>query len=258
MAVLWASYGFRYAAREDGLQLNPPLAAQFDRVPSHAEGAVLAEAARLRLLPESYLYGFAHVLIQSKAFTSFLLGTIYPHPVWFYFPVAMLIKSTLTFLILLGIAAWAIVSGGFRAGRGILYMAVPAAVYMAFAMAGGMNIGVRHILPVYIFLSVPMAGVSWQLIQKNRRWLYVVVALLVFQAISVLRAFPAYIAYANEAVGGPAAVHELLSDSSSDWGQQLKAVKRYTDAHGIKRLLVRLLRSGSRRISATTAFPASR
>lgn len=234
VGVLWASYGFRYAAREDGLQLNPPLAAQLDRVPSHAEGDALAAVARLRLLPESYIYGFAHVLIQSKAFTSFLLGTIYPHPVWFYFPVAMVIKSTLTFLILLGVSVWVVASGRLRAGREILYMAAPAAIYMVSAMARGGNIGVRHVLPVYIFLSVLIGGAAWTLVQRDRRWLYAVVALLMFQAVSVVRAFPAYISYANEAVGGRASVHNLLSDSSADWGQQMKSVKRYTDAHGIK------------------------
>lgn len=232
--VLWASYGFRYAARPDGLQLNPTMAAQLARIPSHAEAEMLALAAKLHLLPESYIYGFAHVLFQSKAFTGYLLGTIYPHPVWFYFPIAMLIKSTLAFLVLFGIAIWAIATGRLRARREVLYMAVPAAVYMAFAMAGGMNIGVRHVLPIYVFLSVLIAAAAWKLIQGDRRWLYAVVALLLFQTISVVRTFPAYVSYANEAVGGPAHVHELLSDSSSDWGQQLKSVKRYLDAHGIK------------------------
>jgi len=234
VGVLWASYGFRYAARVDGLQLNPTVGAQFARVPNHAAGVVLATVAKLHLLPESYLYGFAHVLVQSKAFASFLLGTIYPHPVWFYFPIAMVIKSTLTFLILFAITAWAIATGRLRARREILYMALPAAIYMAFAMAGGMNIGVRHVLPIYVFLSVLIAGAAWRLVQRDRRCLYAVVVLLVFQAISVVHAFPAYISYANEAAGGPSAVHNLLSDSSSDWGQQLKAVKRYTDEHGIR------------------------
>jgi tetratricopeptide (TPR) repeat protein len=146
----------------------------------------------------------------------------------------MLIKSTLTFLILLGITVWVIASGRLRTRREILYMAIPAAVYMAFAMAGGMNIGVRHVLPIYIFLSVLIAGAAWKLISGDRRWIYIVLALLFFQAISVVRTFPAYVSYANEAVGGPAHVHDLLSDSSSDWGQQLKSVKRYLDAHGIK------------------------
>ena len=240
VGVLWASYGFRYAARPDGqngqagLQLNPPLTVQLTQVPSAAEGDVLAAAATLHLLPESYIYGMAHVLIQAKIFNSYLLGTIYPHAVWFYFPIAMLIKSTLTFLILLGICVWAIATGTLRARREILFMTVPAAVYMAFAMTGGMNIGVRHVLPIYVFLSVLIAGAAWKLVQRDRRWLYAVVMLLVLQAVSVLHAFPAYISYANEAFGGPAHAHDLLSDSSSDWGQQLKAVKRYTNTHGIQ------------------------
>jgi hypothetical protein len=234
VTILWASYGFRFAARPDGLALNPAFPAQMARVPSAFEGQVLGAMARMHLLPESYLYGFAHVLIQSHAFTSYLLGTIYPHPVWFYFPIAMAIKSTLTFLILLVFAVWTIATGQMRAWREVLYLAVPAVLYMAFAMAGGMNIGVRHVLPVYIFLSVLIAGACWKLIQSHRPWLHVVILLLVFQAASVLHSFPAYISYANEAAGGPAGVHELLSDSSADWGQQMKAVKLYTDAHQIK------------------------
>jgi 4-amino-4-deoxy-L-arabinose transferase-like glycosyltransferase len=234
IAILWASYGFRYKARPDGLTLNPTVAAQFAHVPSPFEGHVLATMAQMHLLPESYLYGWAHILAQSGAFTSFLLGTIYPHPVWFYFPVAMVIKSTLTFLILLTITKWMILTGKLSARREILYMAIPAVVYLLFAMAGGMNIGVRHVLPVYIFVSVLIGGAMWQLVQRNRRWLYVVMALLIFQAISVVHSYPAYISYANEAFGGPSHAHDLLSDSSSDWGQQLKSVKRYIDAHGIK------------------------
>jgi hypothetical protein len=204
------------------------------RVPSQFEGSILALFARLHLLPQSYLYGFGHVLIQSKAFNSFLLGTIYPHPVWFYFPVAMLIKSTLTFLVLFGISTWVFATGRLRKPREVLYLAIPAAIYMIFAMAGGMNIGVRHVLPIYVFLSIAIAGVAWALIERDRRWMYAIVALLVFQAASVLHAFPAYVAYANEAFGGPGNVHKYLSDSSSDWGQQLKDVKHYVDQHGIK------------------------
>jgi hypothetical protein len=234
VGVLWAFYGFRYSARPDRLLLNPSVAAQMAQVPIQAEGHVLAAVANAHLLPESYIYGFAHILIQAKIFNSFLLGKTYPHPVWFYFPIAMLIKSTLTFLILLGLTVWAIASGRLRARREIVYMVVPAAVYMFFAMTGGMNIGVRHVLPVYIFLSVLIAGAVWVLVMKQRRWLYAVVALLLLQAVSVVHAFPAYISYANEAFGGPSHVHEVLSDSSSDWGQQLKAVKRYVDEHNIK------------------------
>jgi tetratricopeptide (TPR) repeat protein len=234
LCILWAFYGFRYRARVESLPLNPTMAAQLHRVPSAFEGRALGFIDKLHLLPESYTYGFAHVLFQSKAFASYLLGMIYPHPVWFFFPIAMPIKATLTFLILFGIAIWAVATDRFRALRELLYMGIPALVYMVFAMAGGMNIGVRHVLPVYIFLSIASAGAAWKLIQRDRRWLYTVIVLVVFQAGSVLHAFPAYASYANEAAGGPSNVHNLLSDSSADWGQQLKSVKAYLDANGMK------------------------
>jgi len=41
-------------------------------------------------------------------------------------------------------------------------------------------------------------------------------------------------AYANELWGGPANIHKYLTDSTTDWGQQLKAVKRYVDEHHIQ------------------------
>jgi len=82
-----------------------------------------------------------------------------------------------------------------------------------------------HILPVYVFLSVLIAGASWKLIEQNRRWAYVIVALLLFQVVSTLRSYPAYLAYANELWGGPSQSYKLLSDSNTDWGQQLKGTK---------------------------------
>jgi hypothetical protein len=234
VTVLWAFYGFRFAARASGLSLNPTAPVLLAPVPSQFEAHILAFALRWHLLPESYLYGFAHVLIQSHAFHSFLLGTIYPHPVWFYFPVAMLIKSSLTLLILLAVAIWAVVTRRLRPTRELLYLLIPAAIYMAFAMAGGMNIGVRHVLPIYLFLDVFVAAAAWALIEQNRRWLYAVAALLLFQAVSVVHAYPAYVSYANEAFGGPARVHLYLSDSSSDWGQQMKPVDTYLRQHQIR------------------------
>lgn len=233
LSILWAVYGFRYSARENGLQLNPPIHAQLTRVPSPIEGKVLGKFANLHLLPESYIYGFAHVLFSAKGFNSYIFGRTYPHAVWFYFPAAMLVKSSLTFLVLLAISAWVILSGKLKRTRELLFLLIPAFIYMAASMIGGMNIGIRHILPVYIFLVVVIAGTAPVLMNRSRWWLYAVLLLLVFQAVSVTRAFPSYIGYANEAFGGPKNVWRYVSDSSADWAQQLHAVKRYTDEHHI-------------------------
>ena len=192
ITMLWAAYGFRYP-QADAVPFNPPMDVQLQRIPSALNAKVLGEVDKLHLLPAPYTYAFANILSQAKSYTSYILGVVHPHAVWFYFPVSMLIKSSLTFLILLAISAWAVAAGKLRLSREVLYTAIPAVLYMAFSMTGGMNIGVRHILPVYIFLAIPIAGAAWALAERNRRWLYAVVGLLVFQAVSVLHAFPAYI-----------------------------------------------------------------
>lgn len=96
-----------------------------------------------------------------------------------------------------------------------------------------MNIGVRHILPMYAFLYVLLAGGAAALVQRDRRWAYVVLVLLAWQAFEAVHVYPTYMAYANEAWGGPADTHKYLSDSNVDWGQQLIAVKRYLNQHRI-------------------------
>ncbi|MGB8010270.1 MAG: glycosyltransferase family 39 protein [Terriglobales bacterium] len=234
ITILWASYGFRYQARAEGRQLNPPLAEFLHNLSRPRDVRLLQTVAHFHLLPESYIYGLADVRIMSDFYASFLLGKDYPHGVWFYFPLAFAIKSSLSFLILLSLALWAIASRRFTAWREILFLTIPPIFHLIVAMSSGMNIGVRHILPMYLFLSVLIGGAAWNLIQRNRRWAYLVVALLIFQAVSTARAYPAYLAYVNELWGGPSQAYRLLSDSNADWGQQLKDVKRYLDQRGIR------------------------
>ena len=63
--VLWSFYGFRYNARPNGLQLNPPLAEYVKGLKS-AEAWPISTAARLRIIPESYLYGLADVKLTAN------------------------------------------------------------------------------------------------------------------------------------------------------------------------------------------------
>jgi hypothetical protein len=233
VGILWGTYGFRFPARGNGSKLNPSMEAQLNQVPNRTEARVLGEIARLHLLPESYIYGFAHVLFSAKSFNSYVFGKAYPHAVWFYFPVAMLVKSSLTFLILLVISICVIASGRLQKRRELAFLLIPSLIYLTASMIGGMNIGIRHILPVYIFLAILIAGATSVLVKSRRHWLYVVVLLLFLQAVSVTRTFPNYMGYANEAFGGSKNVWRYLSDSSADWAQQLHAVKRYTDEHNI-------------------------
>ena len=230
--VLWAFYGFRYSARPAGMAVNPPLAA-------FAEGMrpfdtwVISTCARWHLLPESYLYGLVDVRKMVDWYPSYIFGKVYPHGVWFYFPAAFAIKSTIPLLALLVMAVVAVALRRFRCWREILFLGIPPAIHFTVAMLSTINIGLRHILPVYVFLAVLVAGAAWNYIRRDMRWAWVIAALLVFQAITCLRNFPAYIAYANELWGGSSNTYKYLSDSNADWAQQLKATKKYLDSRGV-------------------------
>jgi len=231
--VLWSFYRFRYDARANGLQMNPPLA-EYVQGLEPSEAWPISTAARLRLLPESYLYGLADVRLTANYYTSYVLGKVYAHGVWFYFPVAFLIKSTIGVLALFLLSLAVIATRRFSRWRELLFLIVPVIFYLLVALTVGMNIGVRHILVVYVFLYVLIGGTAWSLIRKSRKWTYALGALLLVHAASSMLAFPNYIAYANELWGGPSQTHKYLTDSNSDWGQQLKSVKQYLDERGMK------------------------
>jgi len=231
--VLWSTYRFRYDARPGGLQMNPPLAASVEGLKPY-EAWPIKIAARLHAFPESYLYGLVDVKLTANYYTSYLLGKVYAHNVWFYFPVAFLIKSTVGVLALVLLSLGVVATRRLNHWREVLFLVVPVIFYLIVALTVGMNIGVRHILVVYVFLYVLIGGAAWALIRKSRRWAYVVGMFLLIHAVSSVLAFPNYIAYANELWGGPSQTHKYLTDSNSDWGQQLKSVKRYLDGRGVK------------------------
>ena len=232
-AVLWSTYRFRYDARPNGLQLNPPLAAYVEGLKPY-EAWPIKTAARFHLLPESYLYGLVDVKLTANYYTSYVLGKVYAHNVWFYFPVAFLIKSTVAVLALFLLTLGVVATRRLNHWREILFLIVPVIFYLIVALTVGMNIGVRHILVVYVFLYVLIGGAAWALIQKSRKWAYAVGALLLVHATSSLMAFPNYIPYSNELWGGQSQTHKYLTDSNSDWGQQLKSIKQYLDQRGVK------------------------
>ena len=231
--VLWSFYRFRYDARPNGLQMNPPLAEYVKGLEPH-EASPISLMARWHVLPESYLYGLADVKLTANYYTSYLLGKVYAHDVWFYFPVAFLIKSTVGVLALLLLTLIVIATRRLNCWREILFLVVPVIFYLAVALTVGMNIGVRHILVVYVFLYVLIVGAAWALIRRSRKWAYAVGLLVLVHAASSVKAFPNYIPYANELWGGPSQTYKYLTDSNADWGQQLKSIKQYLDQRGVK------------------------
>jgi 4-amino-4-deoxy-L-arabinose transferase-like glycosyltransferase len=230
VVILWAFYGFRYVARPAGLQLSTPLT-QYAAPLSHVSRGAVLLLARLHLLPESYLMGLVDVKRMAEFYPTFLFGKVYSHGQWYYFPVVLLIKTTLGLLFLLGLAVFAVIARILPVRRELVYALVPMLVYLGVAMLSGMNIGMRHLMPMYAFGIVFAAAGAATLMKKGRTWRIVCPALLAAHIVSSLFVFPTQMAYANEAWGGPENLHNLLSDANVDWAQQLLQVKRWQDRH---------------------------
>jgi hypothetical protein len=223
--MLWGAYGFRYDARPNHATPWRPalLATAHGVIPTK----IVPAMERRRLLPQAYLIGIQDIYVELETGgRSFLLGRIYPNGRWFYFPVAATIKLTLPTLLLLVISAMAVPFWR-EHKREAAFLLIPGGMLLASMMTSTLDIGIRHVLPLFPFLIIFAAAGSWQLARKWRWATIALAGVLVFHAVSSLRAFPNYVSYANELWGGPANTYKYLSDANTDMGQALKMARDY-------------------------------
>jgi hypothetical protein len=190
------------------------------------------------IIPAAYFFqgfqpwvsGFSGFLTLTQAGRpAFFLGE-YSHQGWWnYFIMSFLIKTPIGSLILI-IASLVFYRVGtpLRRHEAVLIL-IPVIIFFLTTSQAKVNIGLRHILPVYPFLfvfssrlatiSFPHSGLSHILIGIP----------LFLTAISSLHIAPHQLAYFNEFFGGPERGHYYLSDSNLDWGQDLKGLKAYME-----------------------------
>ncbi|HWY40971.1 MAG TPA: glycosyltransferase family 39 protein [Chthoniobacterales bacterium] len=234
--AIWLSFSFRYSALTD----NGPAR----KVWNTCWGAILSDHTRIQstikfarvhhLLPEAYLCGFAYTQKSAQMRPAFLDGSWSLIGFVSFFPRAFLYKTTLPFLCVILLAVWAAID---RRKRWTLEGLVNpfvlfALVYAAFAIQAQLNIGHRHILPIYPTLFVGCGAVAYLLQQRQRAFFAGTVAICLFWQIGESFAVrPNYLAYFNQIAGGPARGYKHLVDSSLDWGQDLPALRAWIDNH---------------------------
>jgi hypothetical protein len=183
---------------------------------------------------QPWLFGFERFMTLAQVGQpAFFLGEYSYQGWWSYFVVAFFIKTPLGSLMLI-VASIIFYHAGRPLGRReAVFLLVPVAIIFVATTQAKVNIGLRHILPVYPFLFVLASRLAT--VHFDRRWLagIPVGALLVFTAISSLRIAPHQLAYFNEFVGGPAQGYRYLGDSNLDWGQDLKGVKAYMEKENL-------------------------
>lgn len=221
LLVLWAVYRFQWGAPQV-LPLALPLPAPF--------------------FWDNLYTTFAGLVQETTVKPDFLWGQV-STGWWYYFPVAIAVKTPLPLLILLGAGLAALARK--REWRRQAALWLPVTAFVAMGLSGVLTIGFRHMLPAVPFAmllagnaadwarrrvsSPALVGSEWR-----RGPALAGGALLLWLAVGTLLIHPHQEAYFNLLAGPWQNWSNLLVDSNLDWGQDLPALRQVMDARGIE------------------------
>ena len=247
--AVWAHYDFRYLASPH--PADPEIALLPHRHDPIDPTVVkfFAWSRQTHFLPEAYLHGTEWILGSNERQAAFMGGQ-WRFGGWrTFFPYAMGVKTHPSFILLLLFSLvgwWGLrrVSPGAPASANALpgpsveplyYRAVPlfalVAIYFAVAITWDLNIGFRHVLPLYpaaYVLAGALAGV-WS--ERGQFAQSGIALLLAWHVSGPIAIYPHYLTYFSPLVGGPVQGYRHLVDSSLDWGMDLPGLKRWLDVN---------------------------
>jgi hypothetical protein len=178
------------------------------------------------LLPEAFLQALRGKLLHGgTGHFAYLLGKYSTTGWWYYFPVAIAVKTAPGTLLLAA-------AGLFKhpSRRTVLFVLLPAAAFLALGVAGRVDIGLRHVLIIYPLLFA-LAGHGAERLWRSRL-APVAPLLLVWSLVETTWVAPHYLSYFNELAGGTSNGHRVLVDSNYDWGQNDLFLRRYLERSG--------------------------
>ncbi|HWD00154.1 MAG TPA: glycosyltransferase family 39 protein [Candidatus Sulfopaludibacter sp.] len=194
--VIWA--GFRFSFGDSGIaHLKLPAPELF---------------AGIRQVAEHNAYGHDSYLLGVRGHTGFF---------WF-FPVALSVKTPLAFLFFLFVGIALVFRKHKLYARPWIPLAFSAAILIP-SLFSSINIGVRHILPIYLGFTMlaAIAVVRMMELAETRRWIRIGLGvMMLWYAGSSLLSHPDYLPYFNALAGSEP--EKILADSDLDWGQDLK------------------------------------
>ena len=178
-----------------------------------------------------YLEGLRIVALHNhRGHRSYFLGQVSEKGGWkSYYPVVMLVKWPTVVLFCIVVAVVLAAMRRVQLPRDTFVMASFPVVFMVFAIFSRIDIGDRHILPLYPF-ALLFCGLLGRLPEQRRGLVILLLLTIGAHVADSLRYAPGYISYFNLFVTRDHG-YKLLSDSNVDWGQGLLSVKKYEDEH---------------------------
>ena len=178
-------------------------------------------------LPAQFVNGLGEKLLHSGGgHFAYLMGRYSQEGWWYYFPVALLLKTPLPTLALLVAGL-----GGKPRRDPVVFLWLPIVVFLGAAMSSSVNIGLRHVLMIYPFLFL-IAGCGASKLWATVCGKGVVVALATWYVAQAVLITPHHLSFFNVLVGGARNGHRYLIDSNYDWGQNDHFLRRYVEEAG--------------------------
>ncbi len=230
--VDWSLYAFRFAPAfgEGGTQTEMPIVVPMITryLPN---GDAILEAIRRTGPPLAYDTLMGQIRHATNGHGAYLMGMHSQRGWWYFFPIAIALKSTPAELVLFALAAiLAVRRSSWTDPTRRVWMASLISL-LGLAMCSSINIGHRYILLAYPLVTLIAADSIADLsLRRARAAAMVGSALLAWQAVSVMGVAPHYLCYFNSFCGGPSQGYRYLLDSSLDWGQGLPALRKELEA----------------------------
>ncbi|NTU63500.1 MAG: hypothetical protein HGB05_08865 [Chloroflexi bacterium] len=181
----------------------------------------------------------------AQPWANYLLGETSTTGWWYYFPIALAVKTPLPMLLLF--AAAVLCTFIQRAWRTDAIFLLPSLLLFSSLLVNPNNLGYRYLLPILPLIIVYVSGLWPRTIAHSLLRSFplsltrlALLVLLAWNVIGTLRIYPYYLTYFNEFAGGPDGGRYILSDSNIDWGQDMVGLKNYVERHDIDPLRVKL------------------
>jgi len=228
--IIWAGYGFELIRIKD------------DPYIIHNLGTAAAHLPFFNLPIPFYHYWVGLIKVFSHSAygqDTFLFGQYALQGWWYYFPLAFLLKTPLTTIFLAltvkiaGLKWWLKNRKAKQIPFFYYLLIIPPLLYFVYTLLSNLNLGLRHLLIIFPFIFILISQViNWPFLKKKAGQV-LLIALIAFYLYSSINIFPHYLAYFNEAVGGPIQGPNYLLDSNLDWGQDYKTLRTYLDEKNI-------------------------
>jgi 4-amino-4-deoxy-L-arabinose transferase-like glycosyltransferase len=227
--------------------------------PASVRGAVADAAAsvgRTVPLPTPVKGIVGQVMHMRGGQPAFLMGQRSARGWWYYFPVALLLKSTpgeLLLVVMLPFLLW-------LARRDL--DAAPKLVLLSIVLCGGslltsrLDIGIRYALVLYPLLALVVVDCAAVVAQRRARLLpAIAIVLVTAQVVSAVGAAPGYLSYFNSLFTRSGEGYTRLVDSNLDWGQDLPALREALERRNATTALLAYFGSAPPEAYAIQAVP---